>query len=106
MVRLDLMNKTDAQQIAPKRNTRQRRKLPALPLLVEAKTTPSSTKEHFHLFIEKEMPWEKYEHLLLFLRNASVIGQDFYEMCVKWKASFLLKPEYKKSDLKIDLKTT
>ncbi|HVM90318.1 MAG TPA: hypothetical protein VMU11_00260, partial [Verrucomicrobiae bacterium] len=56
---------------------------------------------HFHLFLEKEMSWPHYEGLLIALRDAEVIGQDFAAMCLKWRVSFLLKPEFKKSDFKL-----
>lgn len=44
-----------------------------------AQLIPSSTPGHFHLYIDKEMSWEKYQALLIALSDAGVIepGYEF-----------------------------
>lgn len=76
-------------------------RLPSFTLSDPTWIHPSSTPGHFHLYIDHEMPWPEYEGLLIALRDAHVIGADFCAMCLKWRVSFLLKPEYKKSDFKL-----
>lgn len=105
MVHVGLMHETDARRLLPDACTKNRVKLPTLPLNVLAQAYPSSTTGHFHLFLEKEMPWDDYKNLLIALRDADVIGQDFAAMCLEWRVSFLLKPEYKKSDFKLKFET-
>ncbi|HVM90407.1 MAG TPA: hypothetical protein VMU11_00735, partial [Verrucomicrobiae bacterium] len=91
MLQVRLMDDQDAPRILPE-PTSDRLELPPLVLSVQAKAHPSSTPGHFHLFLEKEMSWPHYEGLLIALRDAEVIGQDFAAMCLKWRVSFLLKP--------------
>lgn len=78
-----------------------RLELPPLPFAVEVRAVPSSTPGHFHLYLEREMHWLAYEKVLVALRDAEIIGKDFCDMCIRWRTSFLLKPEYKKSDFKL-----
>lgn len=104
MSRLRIVDGDEAGRILPE-PTDNRVDLPPLLLDVMAKSHPSSTSGHFHLFLEKEMTWPEYEQLLIALRDAEVIGQDFAAMCLKWRVSFLLKPEYKKSDFKLKFET-
>jgi hypothetical protein len=104
MLQVRLMDDQDAPRILPE-PTSDRLALPPLVLKVAAKAHPSSTPGHFHLFLEKEMTWSHYESLLIALRDAEVIGQDFAAMCLKWRVSFLLKPEHKKSDFKLKFAT-
>ena len=78
--------------------------LHALPLRVPAKLVPSSSKAHFHLYIEHEMTWDSYADLLRALRDAEVIGNDFCEMCLHWRVSFLLKPGFTKKDMRVAFK--
>lgn len=73
--------------------------LPSLPIAANASVLSSSSVNHFHLYIEREMPWERYAELLSALRDAGVIGKDFCRMSIKSKQSFLLKPGLRKQDI-------
>jgi len=42
-----------------------------------AQLIPSSTPGHFHLYIDKEIPWREYRHLLHALANAGVIEEGY-----------------------------
>ncbi|MCC6563300.1 hypothetical protein IT087_00225 [Candidatus Uhrbacteria bacterium] len=101
LVSTKLMDPDDAQPLHGKAAGSRRRDLPALVLTVGARVNPSSSVGHHHLYLDREMPWPAYEQLLLALRDAEIIGQDFCDMSIRWRVSFLLKPGLTKSDLKL-----
>lgn len=63
--------------------------LPALDIDVPCRLVESSTKGHFHLFIDKPMTWEEYRILLDGLARAGIIEQGFAEASLDRGASFL-----------------
>lgn len=46
---------------------------PVLDIDFPAQLIPSSTEGHFHLYLDKELPWDKYQRLLTALAEAGVI---------------------------------
>lgn len=65
----------------------------------EAQLVPSSTPGHYHLFLDKVMPWPTYEKLLKALAEAGIIQWGFYEGAVKRKATSVRLPWIKKGDV-------
>lgn len=57
--------------------------------IVPVRVKPSTTGGHFHLFIDKPMAWEEYKRLLTALRDAEIIGSNFFNLSIKNQKSFL-----------------
>lgn len=52
---------------------------PVIDLDLAAKLVPSSTPGHFHLFIDREMPWETYVELLEALVKAGLVEPGYVD---------------------------
>lgn len=50
---------------------------PVLDIDFPVHVEPSSTPGHFHLFLDKPMPWHQYEKLLYALANAGIIEYNY-----------------------------
>jgi len=53
---------------------------------------PSSTAGHYHLYIDHETTWDKFQRLLSAMYAAGFLGFDYYQMCTQSKMSFVRKP--------------
>lgn len=62
--------------------------MPVIDLDLPAKLVPSRTPGHYHLFLDKEVSWTKYQRLLKAFLAAELIGQDFYDLALKHKQTF------------------
>lgn len=69
---------------------------PVLDLDFPAHLVPSSTPGHFHLFLDKELPWPVYEKLLRALAEAGIIEQGYAEASIKHQASYVRLPGIKR----------
>lgn len=58
---------------------------------------PSTQEGHFHLYIDKEMTWEKYEKLLFALVEAGIVEPGYHDMAKKRRATHLRTPWTKKA---------
>lgn len=58
----------------------------------------SSTPGHFHLYIDRQLPWRKYKRLLRSLKQAGVIEPGFYKASVQRRATHLRPPWKDKAD--------
>ncbi len=56
---------------------------PALDIDFPARLVPSRTKGHFHLYLDEELPWEKYKKLLEALAEAGIIEHGFAQASIK-----------------------
>lgn len=72
---------------------------PALDIDLPCTLIESSTKGHYHLYIDKVMPWADYEKLLTVMTEVGIIEEGFLNMSVKRKCS-LLRVRDKKHDPK------
>lgn len=68
----------------------------ALDIDMEVVVIPSTTPGHYHLYIDKVMPWAKYQKLLIALADAGIIEQGYLDVSVRRKATHLRAPWYKK----------
>lgn len=50
---------------------------PVLDIDFDAKLIPSTTEGHFHLYLDKEIPWNKYVKLLSVLAEVGIIEEGF-----------------------------
>lgn len=62
---------------------------PALDIDFGARLVPSSTPGHYHLFLDKPMPWRKYKRLLKALRKAGIIEYGYYRASLDRQATHL-----------------
>jgi hypothetical protein len=65
----------------------------ALDIDMPCELVPSKTPGHFHLYIEKKMPWHQYVSLLTALADAGIIEAGYLWASVRDKATFLRVPD-------------
>ncbi len=63
---------------------------------MDAALIPSSTPGHYHLIIDKTMPWFDYQMLLGSLRDAGLIQEGYYKASIQRGASVIRTPWTKK----------
>ncbi len=74
---------------------------PVLDIDFPAELIPSSTPGHFHLYLHKRMPWDTYKRLLVALRKADIIQNEWCEMSFKREATMALKPGIDRKEVSI-----
>lgn len=72
---------------------------PVLDIDFSAYLVPSTTKDHFHLYLNKKMTWEQYAQLLKALHEAGIIQKGFYEGSLSRRQSMVLMPGKNRVDL-------
>lgn len=55
---------------------------PVLDLDMNAALIPSATPGHFHLYIDKLIPWRKYEQLLIALSDCGIIEPGYMQASI------------------------
>jgi hypothetical protein len=65
---------------------------PAIDLDFPAYLVESSTPGHFHLYLEREVPLDKYLKVLEAMMEAGLVERGFYNAAVSRKATFLRLP--------------
>ena len=71
---------------------------PVLDIDFPATLVPSSTEGHFHLYLDKEITWDKYVVLLKALQEAGICEEGFVRQSIRRGMSFLRRPEVKKEN--------
>lgn len=69
---------------------------PALDLDMPVHLVPSSTPGKYHLYIDVEISWEKYEALLTGFYMAGLIEAGWYKNAMQDKRTYLRLPHVKK----------
>jgi hypothetical protein len=72
-----------------------------LDLDMEALLVPSSTKGHYHLILDKVVPWEIYQELLMALARAGIISSGYAEASIIKGATWIRTPWNKKTDVPV-----
>lgn len=62
---------------------------PAIDIDIACKLRASRTKDHYHLYIEKEMPWWKYRMLLKVMVWCGIVEEGYYRASVGRKQTHL-----------------
>jgi hypothetical protein len=76
-------------------------KNPLLEISTYMKIVPSSSKGHFHLYLESAVcTWDQYLELLTVMKEAGWIDEGFVDRSKTYKRSFLLKPGITRDDIK------
>jgi hypothetical protein len=66
-----------------------------------AKLIPSSTEGHFHLYIDKEIPWDVYVRLLTALASAGIIEQGYLSASLERGLTAVRLPWVRKPEPKV-----
>lgn len=66
--------------------------MPVLDIDFSAELISSSTPGHFHLYLNKLIPWDKYQALLWALQQAGLIEDGYYHAALARGATFVRKP--------------
>lgn len=74
---------------------------PAIDIDLPCRLVESSTPQHFHLYIDKPMPWKQYKKLLKALVKAGIVERGYYHMAKRKKASFLRVEGKPKSESRV-----
>lgn len=72
---------------------------PAIDIDFPVRTRQTDTPGHYHLLIDKPMPWEKYKNLLDALVEAGLVQPGFRDASVKRGASSLRLPWVHKTEI-------
>jgi hypothetical protein len=72
---------------------------PTLDIDLPCMLVESSTPGHYHLYIDKAMPWEDYARLLNVLADVGIIERGYADASLRRGASFLRRPGVTKRDL-------
>lgn len=70
---------------------------PCIDIDVPIRAIPSSTPDHWHLYIEKPMTWWKYKRLLRALVAAGVVEKGYYQASKARKGTHVRLPWVKKA---------
>lgn len=70
--------------------------LPVLDLDFPIHAEPSSTEDHYHLYLNKLITWEQYEAILKAFFDAGLIEEGWYEMSVRRRQGFVRYPGVRK----------
>lgn len=66
--------------------------LPVIDLDLPCHLEPSTTPDHYHLYINKVVSWDKYVNLLNALRDAGLVSEKYVDMSVKRGQTFVRRP--------------
>lgn len=66
--------------------------LPVLDLDYDVQLVPSSTPGHFHLYLNRPIPWRKYVNVLNALADAGLVEYGWAAASIRQGASFVRKP--------------
>jgi hypothetical protein len=69
---------------------------PALDIDLPCRLVPSSTDGHFHLYIDKLMPWPDYVHLMRVLQDVGILEHGYVDSAIARGQSFLRLPHVRK----------
>lgn len=70
---------------------------PVLDLDFPCALVPSSTPGHYHLYLDKVMPWDEYGQLLWALRAAGVLQSGFVAAAISREQTMVRLPWVRKS---------
>jgi hypothetical protein len=65
---------------------------PCIDLDYPCRLYPSRTPGHFHLYLEKEVTWDRYEPVLKAMADAGLIEQGYYKSAASRQQTFLRPP--------------
>lgn len=82
----------DANLVGSKTNLEEDGHLPCIDLGLPAHLEPSTKPDHYHLYINKVVQWDKYVKLLEALYECGLINEGFKEMSIKRGQTYVRRP--------------
>lgn len=71
---------------------------PVIDLDFPCRLEPSTTPGHFHLYLDKAVPWDAYVKVLEAMKEAGLVQAGFHELAVHRGATFVRPPGVRKTD--------
>ncbi len=84
--------KDDANLVSSRVAGLNKQNMPILDLDFDCKLVESSTRGHYHLYLNKVISWDQYKPILTALHNAGLINTFWYESSLASKGTFV-RPE-------------
>jgi hypothetical protein len=82
----------EANLIGSKTDLEENGHLPCIDLDLPAHLEPSTKPDHYHLYINKVVAWDKYVKLLEALHECGLINEGFKEMSIRRGQSYVRRP--------------
>lgn len=71
---------------------------PVIDIDFPAHLEPSSTPGHFHLYLQKEIPWSKYVLLLTAMAGAGILEEGYVAAAIRQGQTYVRRPGVKKGE--------
>lgn len=82
----------DANLVGSKTDLEEDGHLPCIDLDLPAHLEPSTKPDHYHLYLNKVVKWDKYVNLLNALYECGLINEGFKEMSIRRGQTFVRRP--------------
>jgi hypothetical protein len=82
----------DANLIGSKTHLEEDGHLPCIDLDLPAHLEPSTKPDHYHLYLNKVVKWDKYVNLLKAMYEAGLINEGFMEMSIRRGQTYVRRP--------------
>jgi hypothetical protein len=82
----------DANLIGSKTDLEEDGHLPCIDLDLPAHLEPSTKPDHYHLYLNKVVKWDKYVNLLKAMYEAGLINEGFMEMSIRRGQTYVRRP--------------
>lgn len=66
--------------------------MPVLDIDYPARLIPSSTEDHYHLYLDIPVGWEEFKEVLLAMKKAGMLQEGFVDNMIERGATFVRKP--------------
>jgi len=86
----------DANVVTSKFNFSDDIHIPIIDIDVPIHSVPSTTPGHYHLYIDKQLTWQKYRFLLWALMQCGLVERGYYQASVKREMTVCRLPWVKK----------
>lgn len=90
--RWEVADPEDANLVSSRIQGREGWHSPVLDIDFPARLVPSATPGHYHLYLDRPMPWAKYEELLHALAKARIISRHYLKHSVLRRATMARPP--------------
>jgi hypothetical protein len=82
----------DANLVGSKTPVEEDGHLPCIDLDLPAHLEPSTKPDHYHLYLNKVVKWDKYVNLLKAMYEAGLINEGFMEMSIRRGQTYVRRP--------------
>lgn len=96
------VNEDDANVVSSRIDDGSGNHAPVLDIDFPAKLVPSSTADHYHLYLDTIVSWESYEKLLVALEDCGIISKGYMTASIARKATYVRKKDVLKKKKAVD----